>query len=89
VGDGGRAPLRHVGGRGAAGDRSETPPDLERRLRLAAAEIDHAGLYDYLIVNEDLEAAYRDLKAVVLAARCRTGRQRERLQAITGRFRTS
>jgi guanylate kinase len=68
---------------------SETPADLERRLRLAAAEIDHAGLYDYLIVNEDLEAAYRDLKAVVLAARCRIGRQRDRLRDITGRFHAS
>jgi guanylate kinase len=67
---------------------SETPEGLERRLRLAAAEIAHAGVYDYLIVNEDLEAAYSELKSVVLAARCRTGRQRQRLQAITERFRT-
>ena len=67
---------------------SESGEDVERRLRLAAAEIARAGLYDYLIVNEDLEVAYRDLKAVVLAARCRTGRQRRRLEAITERFRS-
>jgi guanylate kinase len=67
---------------------SETPESLERRLRLAAAEITRAGAYDYLIVNEDLETAYFDLKSVVLAARCRTGRQGERLQAIIERFRT-
>ena len=67
---------------------SETPESLERRLRLAAAEIVRAGAYDYLIVNEDLETAYFDLKSVVLAARCRTGRQGERLLAIIERFRT-
>ena len=65
---------------------SETKESLQRRLGLAKAEIEKAGLYDYLIVNDDLEAAYERLRAVVLASRSRLGRQKRRLQEILSRF---
>ena len=65
---------------------SETPETLERRLGLARGEIDKASSYDYLVVNDDLEAAFERLRAIVLAARCRAGRQQGRLRAIADRF---
>jgi len=68
------------------GRGSETPESLQRRLGLARGEIDKAPVYDYLIVNDDLEAAYERLRAVVLAARCRLGRQQGRLRSIAARF---
>ncbi|HZM71327.1 MAG TPA: guanylate kinase [Candidatus Cryosericum sp.] len=68
------------------GRGSETKESLQRRLDLAKAEIEKAGLYDYLIVNDDLEAAYERLRAVVLASRSRLGRQKRRLQEILSRF---
>jgi guanylate kinase len=65
---------------------SETPAAMERRLGLAAGEIRQAGLYDYVVVNDDLEAAYRSLSAIVLAARCRAARQAERVAAAAASF---
>jgi len=67
---------------------SETPESLRGRLGLALGEIDQAGLYDYLIVNDDLQEAYDRLRSVVLAARCRVGRQEVRRRAIAERFRS-
>jgi guanylate kinase len=52
---------------------SESPEAVERRVGLAAGEISRAGSYDYVVVNDDLGAAFERLKAIFLAARCRTG----------------
>jgi guanylate kinase len=69
------------------GRATESPDDLDRRLSLARGEIEQAPLYDYLVVNEDLEEAFDRLRAVVLAVRSRRARQEERLQAVLDRFR--
>jgi len=45
--------------------------DIERRLETARKEITAYTRFDSLIVNEDLEQAVRELKAVIIAARCR------------------
>jgi guanylate kinase len=41
---------------------------IERRMLKAREEIDHYQIYDYLIVNDDLERAYLELKSVYVAA---------------------
>jgi guanylate kinase len=50
---------------------------MERRLQTAPRELAKAPLFDYWIVNDDLDAAYRDLRSVYLAERlkpsCRPG----------------
>lgn len=53
---------------------TETPASLERRFRAALEEIGHHDLFDYLLVNDDLEIAYDNLRAILLAERCRHGR---------------
>jgi guanylate kinase len=65
---------------------SESAESLDRRLGLARGEIEQAGLYDYVIVNDDLDQAYDRLRAVVVAARCRRTRQHRRLAAIAAAF---
>ena len=65
---------------------SETEESLERRLRLAAAEVARAGEYDYQVINDDLDAAFERLRSIVEAARCRTSRLRERVESIQARF---
>jgi len=65
---------------------SESEEGLERRLRLAAAEVARAGEYDYQVINDDLDAAFERLRAIVVASRCRTPRLRDRLDTITSRF---
>ena len=69
------------------GRGSESLETLERRLSLARGEIEQAHLYDYVIVNDDLDEAFDRLRGIVLAARSRRDRQQSRLQEIAARFR--
>jgi len=48
---------------------------IERRLRNARIEMDHYGEYDYVIVNEDLEASAQKVRSILVAARQRRERQ--------------
>ena len=68
------------------GRGSESEASLKRRLGLARSEISKASLYDYLIVNDDLESAFQELRGVVLATRARAGRRAPRLRAIAAQF---
>jgi guanylate kinase len=45
----------------------DSATEIERRLKIAATEITHAPEYDYIIINDDLDAAFDTLKAIVLA----------------------
>jgi guanylate kinase len=56
-------------GRGPASEEN-----IRRRLRAATDEVRHHGEYDYLVVNEDLEACVSTVVAVVKAARARVSR---------------
>jgi len=56
-------------GRGPASEEN-----IRRRLRAATDEVGHYGEYDYLVVNEDLEACVSTVAAVVKAARARVSR---------------
>jgi guanylate kinase len=56
--------------------RAQDPEDVvARRLAAAAAEIEHWGEYDYVIVNADLEASVARLAAILAAERVRRERQ--------------
>ena len=48
---------------------------IESRLRVARQEIQAWGDYDYVIVNQDVETAIDELRSIVVATRCRIGRQ--------------
>ncbi|WP_432723940.1 guanylate kinase [Jeongeupia wiesaeckerbachi] len=51
---------------------------IARRMAEARAEIGHAGEFDYLIVNEHIDEAVRDIVGIVRAERLREPRQAER-----------
>lgn len=68
------------------GRGSETPESLARRLSLARGEVEQAHLYDYLVVNDELDAAFDRLRSIVLSVRSRTVRQTRRLESIRRRF---
>ncbi len=56
--------------------RGQDPFDvIKRRLSGAIAEIEHWGEYDYVIVNDDLDAAFDQLRAVLVAERLRASRR--------------
>lgn len=56
------------------GRATETAPALERRFTAAGDEIAHYGMFDYVLVNDALEAAADKLVAIVLAEQCRRSR---------------
>lgn len=65
--------------RNRASDDDET---IERRYRNARQEIEHYALFDYIIVNDDLEQAKTRLRGIVLAERSRSSWMSDRAQAL-------
>jgi guanylate kinase len=61
---------RRLRGRDAGAD----PDDLARRLAIARDELALASRYDYLVVNDRIERAVEELRAIVVAERCRVRR---------------
>jgi guanylate kinase len=59
---------------------------IRRRLDNAAREIRNYSLYDYVLVNQDLELAVESLKAIVRAERVRRVRVEEKIRPILATF---
>ena len=60
--------------------------ELERRLRTASREILEADRFDYLVVNESVDAAAAEFAAIVLAERCRRPRRQDLLDRVAATF---
>ena len=65
--------------RGRASEDEET---VQRRFGVAKREIEHYGLFDYVLVNAELEEATRKLTSIFLAEECR----RSRVAALAEQF---
>lgn len=61
--------------------------EVARRLRAGRSEIRQAKLFQYVIVNDDLERATVELQSIVRATRVTYARQKERLERIFREFR--
>jgi guanylate kinase len=59
---------------------------IRRRLADAAREIQNYDLYDYVLVNNDLDLAAETLKAIVRAERVRRVRVEEKIRPILATF---
>jgi len=57
-----------------AGRNTEDASAIQRRLRSAAIEFANMGMFEYVLVNDDLRRACDDLEAIYLAERMRTRR---------------
>jgi guanylate kinase len=57
------------------GRASETEDVVQKRFEVARREIEHYGFFDYLVVNDDLDAAFDNLRAVILAERSKRWRR--------------
>lgn len=53
--------------------RTETPADLELRLKTAREEMEQLPLFDYIVFNRQgkLESAVADIEAIITAEKCR------------------
>lgn len=60
---------RRIRGRG-----TETEEQIEKRLSCAVSEINTLAAYDYVIINADIQTAVDNLKAILLAERCKVSR---------------
>lgn len=56
------------------GRGKDSDDQIRMRLDYAKHEMEEFTHYDFLIVNDDLETAYRQLESVILATRCRRER---------------
>ena len=72
---------RRLTGRGT--DSSDV---IARRLAAAQAEMRHVGEFDYVIINDQLEQALDDLRAVVRASRLSLAAQRVRHAVLFARM---
>lgn len=61
---------------------TDSPESIQARLATARKELAHYHEYDYLIVNDHLERALDDLRAVLTAARCARFRNEPLAQAL-------
>jgi guanylate kinase len=60
---------RRLRGRGTEDEQTTV-----RRLANAKREIAHYGLFDYVVLNDDIEVAYGQLRSIAYAERCRRHR---------------
>ncbi len=56
------------------GRNTDDPKDIERRLNNARGEIAQVQMYQYAVVNDDLELAFEQVSAIIAAEKQRTTR---------------
>ncbi len=67
--------------------RAEDPKDvISRRLRNSRNEIARYELYDYVLLNDDIQRAFDQLSAILTAERLRRPRQSEGVKALVERL---
>ena len=60
--------------------------DLERRLCTARREIEMADEYDYVVVNDEIDACVERLRHIVLAERSRVAAMRDTIRSVVTTF---
>ena len=61
--------------------------DLQRRLETARREVEMSGDYDYVVVNDDVDACVERLRHIIVAERSSAGAMRDIARVIAGTFR--
>ena len=56
------------------GRGTESALEVEKRLSCAESELGYRDKYDYIIINDDVETAAAKMEAILLAEKCRSGR---------------
>ena len=64
----------------------DSPEEIERRLQRARQELEQYKGYDYVVVNDDLERAGREIQAIAISARCQVNRSQRRVQELLKSF---
>ncbi|HPF53504.1 MAG TPA: guanylate kinase [Clostridia bacterium] len=64
------------------GRGTETPEQIERRSATAFEELRHISSFDYVIVNDVIDAAVSRFEAILRAERCRVSRNSDFIESI-------
>jgi guanylate kinase len=65
---------------------TETKEDLALRLKNSYTEVRHFDEFEYIVINDSVERASADLRAIILAERLKRVRQMESIQVILDSF---
>jgi guanylate kinase len=65
---------------------TDSPEELVVRLRNAPEELEQYSTFDYVIFNDEIERAAKQLAAIVCAERARRSRQAALINAVIGKF---
>ena len=65
---------------------SEHPDDLSLRLRNARGEVEHYREFDYVVINDDLDRAAKQLASIIYAERARRERQEYLARRVLATF---
>ncbi len=66
--------------------KSETPEQVEKRMVKGAEQMRMAYIYDYVVMNDDLETAVEDVVHIINTARRRTVLHKELIDQINATF---
>lgn len=61
---------------------SEDEEEIENRLKRSAYEFKEMTLYDYVIVNDDVDKAVSDIEAILIAEKLKYKRSKEKLDEL-------
>ena len=61
---------------------SDSLEEIESRLTIATSEMKQAPQYDYVVVNDRLEDAVCDVRAILCAERCKTTRNEKMIREV-------
>jgi guanylate kinase len=64
------------------GRASETEEAVQRRFAVAKREIEHYALFDYVVVNEDVQRAFDELRSILIAERARRQRRAPLVESL-------
>ena len=68
------------------GRSKDSEEQIVRRLRVACREVAEFAQYEYVVVNDELDAAVDRLRAIILAERARVRAMRAAAEAIVGKI---
>jgi guanylate kinase len=54
--------------------QADAPGEIDRRLNIAADELNEMATFDYCVVNDDIEQAVNDLRCILVAERLKVSR---------------
>jgi len=66
------------------GRGTETEEKITQRLETAAKELDLIDNYDYIVINNEIENAVKDIKSIVTAEKCKLTRNSEFKNILKG-----